>query len=217
MRRLPQWHHALVRIVWIWSNYTVKCHAAYHSTLPFSLCHCLGEGMTRKRENLVHKIFVCAAIFKLRYLEYGANFKLEHYRVKIVSCDCFGLFSYTSYHSTDNSVDAILQKFSNDILKDVNAKECAPELKQKNLIAESTATGIAEAKDAQTARRILFDHIHENSTSDQIVQFSRVLMRVDAAFGKTRKVGERLHAEIQGLVAGGTDQKISASAGTYYN
>ena len=102
-------------------------------------------------------------------------------------------------------------------MEDVNAKECAPELKQKNLIAESTATGIAEAKDAQTARRILFDHIHENSTSDQIVQFSRVLMRVDAAFGKTRKVGERLHAEIQGLVAGGTDQKISASAGTYYN
>ena len=82
MRRLPQWHHALVRSVWIWSNYTVKRHAVYHSTLPFSLCHCLGEGMTRKRENLVHKIFVCAAIFKLRYLEYGANFKLEHYRVK---------------------------------------------------------------------------------------------------------------------------------------
>ena len=35
------------------------------------------------RENLVHKIFVCAAIFKLGHLEYGVNFKLEHYRVKL--------------------------------------------------------------------------------------------------------------------------------------
>ena len=83
MRRLPQWHHALARSVWIWFNYTVKRHAVYHSTLPFSLCRCLGEGMTRKRENLVHNIFVCAAIFKLGHLEYGANFKLEHYRVNL--------------------------------------------------------------------------------------------------------------------------------------
>ena len=41
--------------------------------------------MTRKRENLVHKIFVCAAIFKLGHLEYGANFKLEHYRVNVLT------------------------------------------------------------------------------------------------------------------------------------
>ena len=85
MRRLPQWHHALARRVWIWSNYTVKCHAVYHSTLPSSLCRCLGEEMARKCDNLVHKIFVCAAIFKLGHLGYGANFKLEHYRVKELS------------------------------------------------------------------------------------------------------------------------------------
>ena len=48
--------------------------------------------MTRKRENLVHKIFVCAAIFKLGHLEYGANFKLEHYRVKEVKgCELRGV------------------------------------------------------------------------------------------------------------------------------
>ena len=103
-------------------------------------------------------------------------------------------------------MDEILQEFKDDFLKNLNAKHCAPELRRQNVIAESTETDIAQAKDAKLARGILYDHLYENCTLDQIVVLSRVLRDVDRGFGRTKEIGQRLHARIQRLDGGGTDR-----------
>ena len=43
-------------------------------------------------------------------------------------------------------MEAILREFRDDILKDVNAKVCAPELRREEVIAEGTETDINQAK-----------------------------------------------------------------------
>ena len=44
--------------------------------------------------------------------------------------------------SADMTVDCILEVFRDDILSNVNAKKCAPELRRQKVIAEGTETGI---------------------------------------------------------------------------
>ena len=109
--------------------------------------------------------------------------------------------------STDTTVDSILQEFRDDILNNVNAKECAPELRRQGVIAESTETNIEQAKDARKARGVLYDHLHMNCTLEQIMMFSEVLMKADDGLGKTRHVAQRLHARIQESSA--VDKKLS--------
>ena len=58
-------------------------------------------------------------------------------------------FDGTYGHSTDISVDSILQEFRDVILSNVNAKECAPELRRQKVIAEGTETDIERARDAR--------------------------------------------------------------------
>ena len=111
--------------------------------------------------------------------------------------------------SADTTVDSILQEFSKDILSNVNAKECAPELRRQKVIAESTKTDIERARDARNACGILFDHLRMNCTLEQIVVFSRVLMEVDGGYGRTRDVGKRLHARIHESGAVASSQKES--------
>ena len=111
--------------------------------------------------------------------------------------------------STDNSVEAILQEFRAAVLKDVNAKVCAPELRREEVIAEGTKTDIAQARSVKEANGILNDYLRENCTLDQIVMLSKVLMDVDNAYRRTRTLGQRLHARTQGLGGGGTHQQES--------
>ena len=107
----------------------------------------------------------------------------------------------------------ILEEFRDDILKNVNAKECAPELRRRHVIAESTETDIERARDARTARGILYDHLLRNCTLEQIVVLSRVLMEVDSGFGKTKEVGQQMYARIQGAGASGTGQNVGQAIG----
>ena len=94
-----------------------------------------------------------------------------------------------------------------DILNNVNAKQCAPELRRQKVIAQGIATDIGRARDAKMASGILYDHLYEDGTLQQIKMLSTVLMDVDAGFGKTREVGLRLHARIQGLDSSETEQQ----------
>ena len=105
-------------------------------------------------------------------------------------------------------MEKILEEFRDDILKNVNAKECAPELRRRHVIAESTETDIERARDARTARGILYDHLLRNCTLEQIVVLSRVLMEVDRGFGKTKEVGQQMYARINGADASGTGQNV---------
>ena len=111
--------------------------------------------------------------------------------------------------SADTTVDSILEEFRDDILSNVNAKECASELRRQKVIAESTKTDIERARDARNACGILFDHLCMNCTLEQIVVFSRVLMEADDGFGRTRDVGKRLHARIHEGGAVASSQKES--------
>ena len=121
-----------------------------------------------------------------------------------------GWFLYRAYiHSTGTSVDSILQEFRDDILSNVNAKECAPELRRQHVIAECTETDIDRARDVRTGNGILYDHLRRQCTLEQIAVFSRVLMQADGGFGRTRDVGQRLHSKIQGTGTVATDQKVS--------
>ena len=95
------------------------------------------------------------------------------------------------------TVDSILQEFRDDILSNVNAKECAPELRRQEVIAEVTETDIERARDDKSARGVLYDYLHGNCTLEQIMVFSRVLMEVDGGLGRTRDLGQRLDARIQ--------------------
>ena len=106
-------------------------------------------------------------------------------------------------------MDKILQEFRDDILNNVNAKECAPELRRQGVIAVSTETKIARAKDKKTACGILYDHLLEECTFEQIVMLTKVLMEVDCGFGRTREVGQRLHERVLGIHGGGTDRQVS--------
>ena len=94
----------------------------------------------------------------------------------------------------------------------MNAKECAPELRRRHVIAESTETDIQRARDARTARGILYDHLHRHCTLEQIVVLSRVLTEVDSGLGRTKGVGQRLYARITRVDASGTDQKVGPVA-----
>ena len=91
----------------------------------------------------------------------------------------------------------ILEEFRDDILNNVNAKECAPKLRRRHVIAESTETDIERARDAKTAGGILYDHLRRNCTLEQIVVLSKVLMEVDSGLGRTKDVGQQLYARIQ--------------------
>ena len=95
-------------------------------------------------------------------------------------------------------MEKILEEFRDEILKHVNAKECAPELRQRKVIAKSTETDIARARDDKTARIKLYKHLRKDCTLEQIVVLSRVLMEVDSGFGNTKEVGQRLDARISG-------------------
>ena len=116
---------------------------------------------------------------------------------------------HTCGPSADTTVDSILEEFRDDILSNVNAKECAPELRRQKVIAEGTETDIKQAKDAGKARGVLYDHLCTNCTLEQIVVFSEVLMKADGGYGRTRDVGKRLHARIQESGAVGSVQKES--------
>ena len=94
-----------------------------------------------------------------------------------------------------------------DILNNVNAKQFAPELRRQEVIPQSIATDIDRARDPKTASGILYDHLCEDCTFEQIVKLSRVLKDVDAGYGKTREVGQRLHARIRGPDGSETDQQ----------
>ena len=104
---------------------------------------------------------------------------------------------HTCGPSADTTVNSILQEFSKDILSNVNAKECAPELRRQKVIAEGTETDIERARDARKASGILYDHLCRHCTLEQIVVFSRVLMEVDSGYGRMKNVGQRLHARIK--------------------
>ena len=106
----------------------------------------------------------------------------------------------------------ILEEFRDDILKNVNAKECAPELRRRHVIAESTETDIERARDARTARGILYDHLHRQCTLEQIVELSKVLMEVDGGLGRTKRVGLRLYTRIQGIDAIATVKVVTLGA-----
>ena len=97
---------------------------------------------------------------------------------------------HTCGPSADTTVDSILQEFRDDILSNVNAKECAPELRRQKVIAESTETDIERARDARKASGILYDHLCRHCTYEQIVVFSRVLMEVDSGYGRMKNVGQ---------------------------
>ena len=112
--------------------------------------------------------------------------------------------------SADTTIDSILQEFRDDILSNVNAKECAPELRRQKVIAEGTENDIEQAKDARKARGVLYDHLQLNCNLEQIVVFSEVLMEVDGGHGRTRDVGKRLHARIQESGAVASDRKVSS-------
>ena len=94
-------------------------------------------------------------------------------------------------------------------MNNVNAKECAPELRRQKVIAEGTETDIERARDARKASGILYDYLRMNCTLEQIVVFSRVLMEVNDGVGRTKNVGYRLHAKIQEGGAVASDQKVS--------
>ena len=115
--------------------------------------------------------------------------------------------------SADTTVDSILDEFRDDILSNVNAKECAPELRRQKVIAEGTETDIERARSARNACGILFDHLRMNCTLKQIVVFSRVLMEADDGLGRTKNVGQRLQARIQvsGAVASGQKESPDES------
>ena len=104
---------------------------------------------------------------------------------------------HTCGPSADMTVDCILEEFRDDILSNVNAKECASELRRQKVIAEGTETDIERARDARKASGILYDHLCRHCTLEQIVVFSRVLMEVDSGYGRMKNVGQRLHARIQ--------------------
>ena len=118
-------------------------------------------------------------------------------------------FIHTCGPSAGTTVDTILQEFRDDILNNVNAKECAPELRRQRVIAESTETDIERARGVRKASGILYDHLRMNCTYEQIVVFSQVLMKVDDGLGKTKNVGYRLHARIQESGAVASEQKVS--------
>lgn len=113
-------------------------------------------------------------------------------------------------------MEAILREFRDDILKDVNAKVCAPELRREEVIAESTETDINQARSVKRANGILYDYLRENCTLDQIVMLSRVLTDVDKGYRRTRTLGQRLHARTQGLGGGGTYQQESQNGSQRY-
>ena len=113
---------------------------------------------------------------------------------------------HTCGPSADTTVDSILQEFRDDFLSNVNAKECAPELRRQKVIAEGTETDIEQAKDAGKARGVLYDHLQLNCNLEQLVVFSEVLMKADGGHGRTRDVGKRLHARIQEIAR---DQTVS--------
>ena len=106
----------------------------------------------------------------------------------------------------------ILEELRDDILKNVNAKECAPELRCRHVLAESTETDIERARDAKTACGILYDHLHRQCTLEQIVVLSRVLTEVDSGLGRTKGVGQRLYARIQGIDAIATVNVVTLGA-----
>ena len=111
--------------------------------------------------------------------------------------------------SVDTTVDSILQDFRDTILSDVNAKECAPELRRQKVIAEGTETDIERARNARKACGILYDHLCRHCTLEQIMVFSRVLMEADDGLGRTRDVGQRLHARIQESGTVAIDKTVS--------
>ena len=100
---------------------------------------------------------------------------------------------HTCGPSAETTVDCILEDFRDDILSNVNAKECASELRRQKVIAEGTETDIERARDARKASGILYDHLCRHCTLEQIVVFSRVLMEVDSGYGRMKNVGQRLH------------------------
>ena len=106
-------------------------------------------------------------------------------------------------------MDKILQEFRDDFLNNVNAKSCATELKHQLVIAESIEAKITQAGDARLARGVLYDHLCQDCTFEQVVELSRVLMGVDRGFGKTREVGRRLYTRIQEIHDGVTDWQVS--------
>ena len=101
-------------------------------------------------------------------------------------------------------------------MNNVNAKECAPELRRQKVIAESTETDIERARDAKKASGILYDHLRRNCTLEQIVVFSRVLMEADDGLGNTRDVAQRLHARIQESDAVASVKKLSPNESQLY-
>ena len=94
-------------------------------------------------------------------------------------------------------------------MSNVNAKECAADLRRQHVIAESTEIDIERARDVRAANGILYDHLRRQCTLEQIAVFSRVLMQADSGFGKTRDVGQRLHERIKDTGAVATEQKVS--------
>ena len=101
-------------------------------------------------------------------------------------------------HSSDNSVEAILQDVKDDFLTKVNAKECAPKLRRQGVIPEKIETKINRSEDAQTAREILYDHLQKEGTFQQIETLAEVLADVDRGFGRTKEVGRLLQMRIRG-------------------
>ena len=92
-------------------------------------------------------------------------------------------------------------------MKDVNAKECAPEMRLLEVIAEGTETDIAQSRSVKRANLILYDYLRGNCTFDQIMMLSRVLMDIASGYGRTKELGQRMHARIQDLSGGGTYQQ----------
>ena len=84
---------------------------------------------------------------------------------------------------------------------------CAPDLRCEVVIAEDTKTDIARPRSVKRANEILYDYLRGNCTINQIVTLSRVLLDIDCGFGRTRKLGQRLHARIQGPSGGSTYQQ----------
>ena len=101
-------------------------------------------------------------------------------------------------HSSDISVEAILQDVKDIFLTKVNAKMCAPKLRRQGVIPEMIETRIARSEDVQKAREILYDHLQKECTFQQIETLARVLADVDRGFGRTKEVGRLLQMRIRG-------------------
>ena len=116
--------------------------------------------------------------------------------VLVLSCNQF-LFC-ACQHSSDNLWKAIVQEFVYDFLTKVNAKECAPKLKQQGVIPEKIETRIDRSEDAEAAREILYNHLFNECTLKQIEKLADVMAGIDRGFGTTKEVGRQLQKRLQG-------------------